>query len=107
MACARPVIAFAAGSAPELVRDGQTALLVPPSDRDGLAAALRQLADPARRRALGEAGRALAAERYDLNVVGAAMVELYRTAIGGTRSAAAQAEGSTAYRRISETRLVR
>jgi glycosyltransferase involved in cell wall biosynthesis len=107
MACARPVLALASGSAPELVRDGRTAVLVPPSDRDGLATGLRLLTDAARRRELGEAGRALARERYDVKLVGAAMVELYRVAIGGTSSAAARSEGSTVYRRISETRVAR
>jgi glycosyltransferase involved in cell wall biosynthesis len=107
MACARPVLALAVGGAPELVRDGRTAVLAAPGDANGLVAGLRQLLDPARRRELGEAGRRLAEERYDVAVVGSALVELYRCAIGGTRSAAAQAEGSTVYRRISETRLAR
>jgi hypothetical protein len=35
------------------------------------------------------------------------MVELYRVAIGGTSNATAKAEGSTVYRRISETRVAR
>ncbi len=107
MACARPVLALAVGGMPELVRDGQTALLVPPNLPEALAAALIQLTDPERRRMLGEAGRVLAAERYDLALVGQAMVELYRVAIGGTRNSSAKAEGSTAYRRISDTRISR
>jgi glycosyltransferase involved in cell wall biosynthesis len=107
MACARPVLALAVGGTPELVRDGQTALLVPPDRPEALAAALTQLTDPERRRVLGEAGRSLAGARYDLAVVGQAMVELYRVAIGGTRNSSAKAEGSTAYRRISDTRIGR
>ncbi len=107
MACARPVVAHAWGAMPELVRDGQTALLCPPGEPAALLAALTALADPAKRRELGEAGRALAAERYDIALVGEALVELYRMAIGGTRNSSVKAEGSTVYRRISEARLAR
>lgn len=107
MACARPVLALAVAGMPELVRDGHTAVLVRPGDADALAAGLRQLADPERRRQLGEAGRALARSRYDIGLIGEAMVELYRLAIGGTRNSSVKAEGSTVYRRISETRLAR
>ncbi len=107
MACARPVLAMAWGSMPELVRHGQTALLMSPSDPDALLQSLRQLTDPAVRRELGEAGRELAAERYDIGLIGEALVELYRMAIGGTRNSSVKAEGSTVYRRISEARLAR
>jgi len=52
------VVATAAGGAEEVVLDGQTGLLVPPRNPPALAAALeRLLADPARVRALGAAGR--------------------------------------------------
>jgi glycosyltransferase involved in cell wall biosynthesis len=36
MACGTPVIAYAMGSAPEVVADGETGFLVPPGDVDGL-----------------------------------------------------------------------
>jgi glycosyltransferase involved in cell wall biosynthesis len=43
---------------PEVVRDGETGVLVPPRDSAALAGALGALlADPGRARALGEAGR--------------------------------------------------
>ncbi|GAA4408791.1 hypothetical protein GCM10023168_26690 [Fodinibacter luteus] len=41
-----PVLASAVGTFPEQVRDGVDGLLVPPSDRDALVAALRRLAEP-------------------------------------------------------------
>jgi glycosyltransferase involved in cell wall biosynthesis len=51
----------------ELVRDGVTGLLVPENDASSLAAALASLiADPARRRALGEAGEARVREQFAL-----------------------------------------
>ena len=65
MAAGVPVVASAVGGVPELVADGRTGLLVQPGSADGLAAALGELLrDPARARALGDAGRELARERY-------------------------------------------
>ncbi len=58
MAARRPVVATAVCGNPELIRDGETGLLVPPSAPDALAAALSALiADPVRRRQMGERGR--------------------------------------------------
>jgi glycosyltransferase involved in cell wall biosynthesis len=55
---ARPVIAAEIGGLGELVVDGETGLLVPSGEAEPLASALVALArDPARRRAMGEAGR--------------------------------------------------
>jgi glycosyltransferase involved in cell wall biosynthesis len=57
-AAGRPVVAAAASSLPELVRHGETGLLVPGGHPALLAAALaRLLADPALARRLGAAGR--------------------------------------------------
>jgi glycosyltransferase involved in cell wall biosynthesis len=103
MASARPLLAVAVGGTPELVRDGDNAVLVPKRSAQAFADGLRQLRDPARRRQLGESARALAASLYDIGLVGKAAVELYRTAIGGGNATAA-AESSTAYRRITEMR---
>jgi glycosyltransferase involved in cell wall biosynthesis len=58
MAARRPVVASAVSGNPELIRDGETGLLVPPSAPDALTAALSALvADPVRRRQMGERGR--------------------------------------------------
>lgn len=60
-ACERPVIGARSGGVPEAIRDGETGLLVPPSDPSALAAAVvRILEDPALARKLGAGGRALA-----------------------------------------------
>lgn len=63
MAAGLPVVASAVGAIPELV--GECGERVPPGDAEALAAALRRLRDPQRRRALGEQAQARVAERYD------------------------------------------
>ncbi len=58
MASGKSVVATAVGGIPELVRDGVTGLVVPPSDPDALATAIhRLLRDSALRHALGAAAR--------------------------------------------------
>ncbi|MDD2764309.1 MAG: glycosyltransferase family 4 protein [Opitutaceae bacterium] len=53
-----PVVAHAVGGVPEAVADGMTGLLVPPSDRAGLAAAFSRLIEnPELRHKMGAAGR--------------------------------------------------
>jgi glycosyltransferase involved in cell wall biosynthesis len=58
MLASLPVVATRASAIPEIVVDGVTGVLVEPGDADAFARALEDLlADPARRHALGEAGR--------------------------------------------------
>src|SRR6202030_3494642 len=60
-----PVVATRVGGMPESVRDGETGLLVPPSDPAALAAAiLRLLEHRDEAAAFGRAGRALMLERF-------------------------------------------
>jgi glycosyltransferase involved in cell wall biosynthesis len=62
---ARPVIAAEIGGLGELVRDGETGILVPPGEAGPLGAAIVRLAaDPALARAMGEAGRERALSRF-------------------------------------------
>jgi glycosyltransferase involved in cell wall biosynthesis len=65
MAFSRPVVATAAGGIPEAVEDGVTGRVVPVRDPAALADVLVEtLADPARARALGAAGRRRFEERF-------------------------------------------
>jgi glycosyltransferase involved in cell wall biosynthesis len=60
-----PVVAAAHGGLPELLRDGETGVLVEPGDAHALASALRALADdPGRARSLGAAAAADVAARF-------------------------------------------
>lgn len=66
MAAGLPVVAVAAAGTGEVVRDGETGVLVPIGDLPALASGLvALLADPARRADLGAAGRRLVAAEYD------------------------------------------
>jgi colanic acid/amylovoran biosynthesis glycosyltransferase len=66
MASGRPVVSCAVSGVPELVRDGETGLIVPPDDPDALADAVTRLAaDGALRARLAPAGRALVERQHD------------------------------------------
>ena len=75
MAAGLPIVACRSGAVPEVVTDGETALLVPPRDPEALAEALLALlADPDRRRRMAEAGRERA-RRHDWPRVAAEFLE--------------------------------
>jgi glycosyltransferase involved in cell wall biosynthesis len=65
MACGVCNVASDIGQIPELLRDGETGVLVPPGDPDLLAAALLRLAaDPSARERIGKAGLAEARRKH-------------------------------------------
>lgn len=78
-ASGRPMIATDVPGCREVVRHGETGLLVPPRDPQALADALQKLAQDADlRRRYGAAARRLAEERFSDKAIAAAMVQLYR-----------------------------
>jgi glycosyltransferase involved in cell wall biosynthesis len=84
---ATPVIASRIGSLAELVEDGVTGCLVPPGDPVALAAAIEaMLADPVASTQIGEAGRALAAARYDPSTNAALLEAIYADAIAEAKA---------------------
>lgn len=85
-ACAAgaPVIAYDAEWHRELVVDGETGYLVPEGDAAGLADAVgRLLDDPEAARRMGQAARALAVARHDLDVAVETKRRVYRELIEG------------------------
>ena len=61
------MVASDAGGLPEMVRDGETGILVPPGDHAALAKAVRRLADdPQLRERMGSAAAADARTRFSL-----------------------------------------
>jgi phosphatidylinositol alpha 1,6-mannosyltransferase len=81
MACGLPVVAAVATGATSLVRDGETGLLVEPSDVDGFAEALERYAkDPELRRRHGAAGLAYA-QTMDWDRINSAVVRIYQRVI--------------------------
>jgi len=74
-----PVVATNIRGSREEVVDGETGLLVPVNQTDALASALSALAaDPARRTAMGAAGRKRALDLYDETRVIARQLEILK-----------------------------
>ena len=84
MAVGLPVVATSVGGTPEVVEEGVTGLLVPPSRPDVLGQALdgRFCDDSSLAERLGRAGRERAQERFSVQATVAAYVELYREVAG-------------------------
>ena len=81
-ACARPIVASDVPGCREVVRAGETGLLVPPRDVDGLAAAIAALTgDPARRKAMGCAGRALVEREFAEDIIARETLAVYNAAL--------------------------
>ncbi|HEX9774460.1 MAG TPA: glycosyltransferase, partial [Actinomycetota bacterium] len=79
MAAGKPVVAFDTGGIREWLVDGETGALAPAGDVEAFGRALGALlADEARARAMGEAGRARAASVFALDAHVARVDELYR-----------------------------
>jgi sugar transferase (PEP-CTERM/EpsH1 system associated) len=78
MASALPVVATEVGGNAELVEHGRSGLVVPSGDVSALGAALLELAArPALAQTMGQAGRALALERYSLDAMVASYQKIY------------------------------
>ena len=87
MACGCPVVASLAGGAPEAVTDDETGLLVPPGDRDAVAAALDQLlSNRALAAQMGEAARRRIGEYFAMDKYIHRVLRNYQKAIESSRT---------------------
>jgi glycosyltransferase involved in cell wall biosynthesis len=83
MLAGRPVVAARASSAPELVADGETGILVPTDDPPALAGALGRLLDaPDLAHRFGEAGALRARDRFSVARMADRTLDVYRGALG-------------------------
>jgi glycosyltransferase involved in cell wall biosynthesis len=83
MACGTPVVGFRVGGIPDMVRDGENGLLVPPGNVAELTCAIQALlADEPRRVRMGSAGRAIAEREYTLKLQAESYLTLYRSLTG-------------------------
>jgi glycosyltransferase involved in cell wall biosynthesis len=79
MGCEVAVVASDAGGLPEVVENGVTGLVVPRGDANALAQAIGSLlADPQRRRRMGQAGRERALRLFDWDRSAEQFEEIYR-----------------------------
>ena len=96
MAYGLPVVGTTVNALPEVIRDGETGLAVPPGDPEALAeAVLRLAADPAAARRMGRAGAALAKEMFDAEANADRLAGLLRKAHARWRAAHAPARTQT------------
>jgi glycosyltransferase involved in cell wall biosynthesis len=81
-ACGRPLIATDVPGCREVVRPGATGILVPPRDLGALAGSIAVLAgDPAKRAAMGRAGREWIESGFTDEIVARDTLALYRAAL--------------------------
>lgn len=79
LAAGLPVVATAVGGLPEVVRNGESGVLIPPGQPERLAAAvLDVIGDEALRRNLGAAARRFIEEEYSLDAAARRVTCLYK-----------------------------
>lgn len=84
MLAGKPVVTSNVSSAPEIVADGETGLLVPPNDPVRLAEAVSSLlADPARAKAFGRAGLERARSEFSVARMADETIAVYERALAG------------------------
>jgi glycosyltransferase involved in cell wall biosynthesis len=119
LSAGRPVVSTNVGGVPDVVRDGETGLLVPPADTPALANALVRLAsDPDLRASMGKQGRETTPQRYSVDRLLADVDVLYRSLLdqklpagrprrltGAVRPLAPALRGISPVRRLPSERL--
>ena len=86
MACGTPVLGFAVGGIPDMVRPGVTGMLVPPADSEALGRAIVQLlSDPEHLGEMGACCRRVATEEYSSDLQAIRYSMLYAAALNVRR----------------------
>ncbi|MEJ5330450.1 MAG: glycosyltransferase family 4 protein [Desulfobaccales bacterium] len=84
LAMARPVVATRIGGIPEVIREGETGLLVPPKESQALAQALARVMEGRQEAQVwGQRGRELVAARHSLEHMADCLEEIYRELLEG------------------------
>lgn len=90
LACGTPVVGFASGGIPDMVRPGQTGWLAPTGDTNALREAIViALRDDAARVTMSQHCRRIAVEEYSIEVQAKSYLELYQTLAARANSSAA------------------
>lgn len=86
MAASRPVVATRVGGVPEIVRDGEAGLLVPPRNPACLAQAIIYLlTHPEEARRMGQRGCAVVAKHFTIQRVAEQLANIYQEVLGERR----------------------
>jgi glycosyltransferase involved in cell wall biosynthesis len=86
MSCGKPVVASRVGSLPEVIVDGETGFLIPPSDRRQFAERIvTLLRDEPLARQFGEAGRRRVEALFRWEMIARRLVELYQQVLDDGR----------------------
>jgi glycosyltransferase involved in cell wall biosynthesis len=86
LAVGTPVVATAIGGSPEVIRHGETGVLVAPGDVRALATAIiATFRDPARARGMARAGQAFVRTRFSIDAQMATTTAVYRELLGSQR----------------------
>lgn len=83
MASSRPCVATKVGAIPEILRNGETGILVRPADSEDLGDSMAALlSDPGLGRAMGRKGLEVVKKEYSLERMAADTIEVYRRVLG-------------------------
>jgi len=83
MACAKPVVSTSVGQIPQIIKHGESGVLVPPGDSAALAnGILMLLKNPRRGKRMGEKARADILDRYSWRNYYATLIEIFRESLG-------------------------
>ena len=91
LACGTPVVGFAVGGIPDMVRPGITGLLAPPEDVGALRVAIAQMLDhPEKRREMAENCRRIVVEEYSIEMQARQYLSLYKSLLFSMPSSSGQ-----------------